>query len=197
MELCAADGAVWIGFVAAIAVDFGAEHQRELVPFWDDAAERSMPDAVLPLSILCAISVLVKLLTTWRLRLPVTLWEWDAGKTTASRLWTGVYGTQAGLLLFAAAIFGFHGKWVALPLALGAYLALCGRAVRVAAGRRPPAADAPRGGGGAARYLPCAADGWGVDAFERASCDPIADLHFRRDRGRNRTRRHVYSPATL
>ena len=126
---------VWLGSVATFAMDLGNDHYREQVPLLDDAAERSLPLILPVVLVLCALSVVCKLVALRKVKLPVRLSEWDETHPGYSRLLTGIYGCWAGLLFTAAGLSGFAGDWVALPLAFGAYLVLCQRAIRLSSSR--------------------------------------------------------------
>jgi hypothetical protein len=126
---------VWFGFLPAIAMDFVNDHYREQVPLLDDAPERSLPLAVLPVLVLCGLSILSKLIAMRKVKFPVRLSQWDDAHPGYSRILTGIYGCWAGLLVIAAGLSGFGGGWVALPFAFGAYLVLCQRAVRLSSSR--------------------------------------------------------------
>ena len=126
---------VWLGAGATLAMDLGNDHYRGQVPLLDDAAERSLPFTLQTGLVLCALSVLCKLVALRKVKLPVRLSEWDETHPEYSRLLTGIYGCWAGLLFIAAGLSGFTGDWVALPFAFGAYLVLCQRAIRLSSRR--------------------------------------------------------------
>ena len=127
--------AVWLSFATALAQDFANDHHRELVHLLDDGAERGLAVFLHFLLIFCGLSVLFKLLVLKKVNLPVILAQWDELHPEASWLFTGIYGIWAALLLLAAGLLAFTGKWAGLPLAFGAYLVLCQRAIRLSSNR--------------------------------------------------------------